>query len=69
MTRYELIKEYPGSPKKGTIVYTPHKHLKWGGEWIEEMKYKMKNFKNVDNQLFYSRHEIEDWPKYWKLIK
>ena len=25
MTRYQLIKEYPGSQPKGTIFYHPHK--------------------------------------------
>ena len=65
MTRYELIKVYPGGPKKGTVVYTPHK---WSSSTSGDIKYKMRNYKNTDNQLYFSEYEIEKFPTFWKKL-
>ena len=62
MKRYILVKEYPGSPRKGVIVYHPHKERGY------EDKYKMRNLGNYKNYIFYSEHYIEDYPEFWKKL-
>ena len=64
MTRYKLTKLYPGSPEKGTIVYSPHRIGAY-----KDVKYKMKNSKNNRNYLFFSSKYIENFPEFWKKIK
>jgi hypothetical protein len=64
MERYKLVKEYPGSPDKGTIVYSPHR-----SQAYKDMKYKMKDERNVTNQIFFSQDYIENHPEFWKKMR
>lgn len=64
MKRYKLVKEYPGSPDKGTIVYSPHRERSFN-----DFPYKMKNTKNVKNYLFFDSVYIENFPEFWKKLK
>lgn len=63
MERYCLIREYPGSPAKGTIVYAPHRVQAY-----KDLKYKMKNKGNVSNHIFFDAAYIEKFPKFWRRI-
>ena len=63
MKRYKLIQEYPGSHKKGTIVYSPHREQAY-----KDLKYKIKNEKDIINHIFYDEEYIENYPKFWKKI-
>jgi hypothetical protein len=66
MKRYKLVKEYPGSPDKGTIVYRPHRN-NFGG-W--EMDYKERNpDRYTSNNIYHYKDNIEKFPEFWKLIK
>ena len=49
MERYKLIMEYPGSPKKGAIVYSPHREKAYHDE-----PFKLKNDSRNDiNFIFF----------------
>lgn len=63
MARYQLIKEYPGSLDKGTIVYSGHKEQSYS-----DYKYKVKNEKNVRSYIFFDADYIEKFPKHWKKL-
>jgi hypothetical protein len=66
MKRYKLIKKYPGCPNIGTIVYSPHKI--YYVDRNDNDKYKIKNERNVQNWIFYSKDYIEKYPKFWKQL-
>lgn len=66
MIRYELKQKYPGSPKLGTKVYTPHREKAYLND--EQSVYKEYNTKNCRNFIFYSREYIENHPKFWKKL-
>lgn len=54
MKKYKLIKEYPGSPKLGTVV-----HNKRDPKWYHA----------VDNEdIFRGHNEIENHPEFWEEI-
>jgi len=55
MKQYKLIKEYPGSPKLGTIV----NHAKGWGSYESYF----------DGNLVYSTYAIENYPEFWQEIK
>ena len=55
MKQYKLIKEYPGSPKLGTIV----NHVKGWGSYESYF----------DGDLVYSTYAIENYPEFWQEIK
>lgn len=64
MERYKLKKEYPGSPKKGSIVYSGHKNQAYS-----DHKYKLKNEPGVSNNIFFDKNDIEGYPDNWKKLK
>lgn len=68
MERYELVREYPGSPEKGTIVYAPHREKAYQDK-DGSSKYKMKDTRNCKNYIFFSADYIEKYPKFWKKIQ
>jgi hypothetical protein len=63
MERYKLKKEYPGSPKKGSVVYSGHKR-----EAYSDYKYKLRNEPGVSNDIFFDKNDIEGYPDNWKKL-
>jgi len=66
MRRFQLIKKYPGCLDIGTIVYSPHRERAYLND--EGSMYKERNTRNVKNYIFYSKNDIETFPKFWKEI-
>jgi len=63
MKRYQLIKEYPGSQKKGTIFYWPHKVR------VFKEDFKMKNPDRYTNYCIFETEEYLTQHKgYFKLL-
>lgn len=63
MARYKLVLEYPGSPEKGSIVYSGHRERSYS-----DLKYKLKDNKNTKNYIFFDSNQIENFPKFWKKL-
>jgi hypothetical protein len=61
MAQYKLILEYPSSPEKGSIVYSGHRERAYS-----DLKYKLKNGRNIKNYIFFDADLIEKFPKFWK---
>lgn len=63
MERFVLVMEYPGSPEKGSMVYSNHRMKAYS-----DYKYKLRNERNVKNHIFYSREYIENYPRHWRKL-
>lgn len=63
MERYQLVREYPGSPELGTVVFHPHRDRS-----NQDYHFKMRNTPGVYNCIFYSKDYIKSFPKFWKKI-
>lgn len=66
MKRYKLVREYPGSPKLGSVVWFTEGKFKSLGH---NNSYKLSNTRNSRNYIFYEIDYIEDYPKFWKKLE
>lgn len=55
--------EYPGSPKKGSTVYSGHKIKSYS-----DYSFKLKNDRDCINYIFFTENDIKNHPKIWKKI-
>jgi hypothetical protein len=60
MNKYKLIKKYPNSPELGTIVVkvTIHSDDKYPNQ-----------YGSLDNTMFFTVKEIENYPEFWEKVK
>lgn len=61
MKKYKLIKEYPGSPKLGTIIEW---RVSLGGYWA----YKRSDYKSVPNWKSIQLTKPKNHPEYWEEV-
>lgn len=59
--KYRLIREYPGSPKLGTIIEW---RVSLGGYWA----YKRSDYKSVPNWKSIQLTEPKNHPEYWEEV-